>query len=370
MAKIGRGVDRRQFLKVTGGLTATGLVAGCTGDGGDGGSDGGDGGSDGGDGGSDGGDGDTDYPQQTVTLLIPYGPGGGYDTYTRLVAPYVEEELGETVQPQNREGAGGVIATEETYNADPDGYTLQIANVSDFAINQIQEDVDYDLTEMTWLAQIAEDLRGIGVAAHTEITTFDEYVEAVQNEELKFYAPGPGSGQVIVPAVLGEVADLYPAENVTDNVVTYDGRSEAYQGMLGGDVDVMAGTYNSILPFAEEDQEDPVEMILALNVDEEPPEQTPDADTLATAGVDNAEEIQDTVTGRRAFAGPPDLPDDVTGVLVDAFEAAIADDEFLQEAEEAERPVSYLGPEDTARAVQNMIEPWENNPDLLDAVFY
>lgn len=369
MRQVPNDVDRRKFLKATG-VAGVGLLAGCTGDGGDG-SDGGDGGdgSDGGNGGDggDGSDGGDDFPEQTIKLLIPYGPGGGYDTYVRLVAPYLGDHLGTDIQPQNRAGAGGQIATEDVYNADPDGYTNMIVNVSDFAINQLQEDVDYDLTEMTWLAQIAEDLRGIGVADHTGITSFDEYVETVQNEELRFYSPGPGSGQVIVPAVLGELSGLYPAENITNNVVTYDGRGEAFQGMLSGDVDAMAGTYHSILPFTEDGE---VHMTMTFTMEEEPPEQTPDSATLASADVDSGQEILDTVTGRRAFAGPPGLSDSVTETLRQGFDDAINDEEFRDEAEQAERPTDYAGGEDTAAAVRNMIEQWENNPNLLDAVFY
>lgn len=364
MSTSGDTIDRRKFLKASG-VAGAGLLAGCVGDDdpeeptADDDNDHDDGEAD---------ETDVDFPQSDIQIIIPYGPGGGYDTYARLLAPHLGEQFDVEILPQNVEGAGGIIGTEQVYNAN-DAHEVLIANVSDFAINQIQDDVEYDLAEMTWLAQIAEDLRGIGVANHTGITTFEEYVEAVQNEELNFYSPGPGAGQVIVPVVLGEVSGLYPAENVTDNVVTYDGRGEAYQGMLAGDVDVMAGTYNSVLPFTE-DEDEPVEMIMALNTDDEPPEPTPDADTLATADVDNAEEIQDTVTGRRAFAAPPETDDAVREILADAFDAAINDDEFRAEAEEAERPIAYMGSEDTERAVVNMVEEWENDPEMLDAVFY
>lgn len=357
-------IDRRKFMKATG-VAGAGLLAGCTGNGDDDVGDGDDGDADAGNG--DGNGEDDEFPQQTVELLIPYGPGGGYDDYVRLLAPYLADYLGGEVQPQNVEGAGGRIATENVYNSDPDGHTTMIVNVSDFAINQIQEDVDYNLMDMTWFAQIAEDLRGIGVAQHAGIETFDEFVEAVQNEELRWYSPGPGSGQVIVPAVLGEVAGLYPAENITNNVVTYDGRGEAFQGMLSGDVEAMAGTYHSVLPFTEDGE---VEMIMTFTMDDEPPEQTPNSATLGSENIENGQEILDTVTGRRAFAGPPGISDSVTETLRDAYEGAINDDDFLDDAAESERPINYMGGEDTASAVANMIEQWEDNPDLLDAVFY
>lgn len=202
-------VLRRTLLKATAGVAGAGFLAGCTG----GSSDGGDGGS------GDGGDGSgSDFPSRDVLLVIPYGPGGGYDTHVRLTAPYLESHLpnDSTVRVQNVEGAGGQIATEQVYDEDPDGYTNMIVNVSDLALNQLQQDVAYDLREMTWYAQTAEDLRGIGVGAHSGIETWDEFVEAVSNDELRFYSPGPGSGQVVVPGVLGELSGLYTANNVID----------------------------------------------------------------------------------------------------------------------------------------------------------
>jgi tripartite-type tricarboxylate transporter receptor subunit TctC len=105
-------------------------------------------------------------------------------------------------------------------------------------------------------------------------------------------------------------------------------------------------------------------------MDEQPPEMTPDSATLASADVESGQEILDTVTGRRAFAAPPGLSESVTQTLRDAYEAAINDEEFLGEAEEAERPIDYATGEATRDAVNNMIEQWENNPTLLDAVFY
>ena len=90
---------RRQFVGVTGGAIGSAFLAGCTG--GDG------GGGDGGDGGSG-----TEFPQEDILVVIPYG-AGGYDVYTRLVAPYLETYLPNdvTVQPENRPGAGGVTPT-------------------------------------------------------------------------------------------------------------------------------------------------------------------------------------------------------------------------------------------------------------------
>lgn len=383
--------NRRAFLKTTGIVAGAGFVAGCMGDGGDGGS-----GGDGGDGGSGGedtpaGDGEdtptegddtatdgedtategspqTDFPQRDISLLIPFGPGGGYDFYSRLLAQHLPEHLPNdvSVQVQNIEGAGGQIATEQVYNAEPDGYTNMIINMVNFALTQLTEDVDYDLREMTMFAQVAAEFRGVAVGSNTDIETWDDYVSAVQNNELNFASTGPGSGYVLVPGVIGDVSGLYPAENVMDNQVIYDGRGAAVQGILAGDAQVMSGSYFSILPYVESGD---VRMLMACNTDEQPPEQTPDAETFATAGVDNGQQIQDMLTTRRIFGGTPDIPDAETQVLRNSYSEAIQSDDLQSEAEENDRPIVYANHEEAATAVSNFINSWGERQDLLDTLY-
>lgn len=369
-------VQRRRFVKAIGGTATAAFVAGCSGDGGDGGGsgdggDGGDGGGggDGGDGsdgrgGEDGGGGESDFPQDDILVVIPYG-AGGYDVYTRLVAPYVEEYLPNDVgvQPENRPGSGGVTPTTQVYNADPDGYTLMIFNVQSFVRSQIQGQGDYKSEEMTPIAQIAQNTRAIGVAENSGIETWDDFVEGVNNEELTFGATGATSGGVIIPAVVGELGGLYPAENVIQNRVDFDGKGEHATAMERGDVDVMAGSYSSVLPYVEDG---PVEMLTVTTTDEEPPEQTPDANTFTDLEIENASDIENTITSFRVFVGPPEIPEERANILRDAFEQAINDKDFQAEAEEADRPVVYGDADTVQEAISTSQEQWNELSHLLE----
>jgi tripartite-type tricarboxylate transporter receptor subunit TctC len=357
--------DRRTFLKATGAVAGAGIIAGCVGGGNGDGGDGGDG--DGGDGG-DGGSGGDSFPSRRIRMVIPFGPGGGYDTYARLATKYLPNYLPNDVnlQVQNIEGAGGQIATEQVYAAEPDGYTHMIVNMVNFSLTQLTDDPEYDLRELTHFAQISSEFRGIAVGANTDIETWDDYVTAVQNEELNFASTGPGSGYVTVPGVIGEIARLYPPENVMDNQVIYDGRGEAVQGILSGDAQVMSGSYFSILPYVESGD---VRMIMACTTEEQAPEQTPDAETFATAGVENGEQIRDMLTTRRLFSGPPGMDEDRATIIRSAYAGTINDADLNAEAAANDRPIVYADHEVTGTAVSTFIDSWSERRDLLEILF-
>jgi tripartite-type tricarboxylate transporter receptor subunit TctC len=76
------------------------------------------------------------YPNRPVKLLIPYAPGGATDIIARDISPKLQEVLGQPFVVDNRPGASGNIALEAAAKATPDGYTLEVGNVSTNAINE------------------------------------------------------------------------------------------------------------------------------------------------------------------------------------------------------------------------------------------
>src|SRR5215216_1970873 len=76
-----------------------------------------------------------DYPTRTVTILVPFAPGGGTDLIARTVAQKLEQRLGKSFVIENRLGAGTVVAASATAKAAPDGYTLMQATSGTLSMN-------------------------------------------------------------------------------------------------------------------------------------------------------------------------------------------------------------------------------------------
>src|SRR5206468_10915338 len=87
------------------------------------------------------------YPNRTITLIVPFPPGGSTDVIGRVVAEGLRQVLGQTVVVDNRAGAGGTLGTGVIVRAPPDGYTIGMGTASTLAINQAAyKNLPYDVT--------------------------------------------------------------------------------------------------------------------------------------------------------------------------------------------------------------------------------
>ena len=75
-----------------------------------------------------------DYPSKTVRMIVPFAPGGGVDTVTRILAQKLTEQTGASFVVENRAGGGGLIGADAVAKAAPDGYTL-LTSAPEFSIN-------------------------------------------------------------------------------------------------------------------------------------------------------------------------------------------------------------------------------------------
>lgn len=97
------------------------------------------------------------FAGKTVRFVVGFGPGGGYDSYARMLAPYLSRTLGAKVVVENRPGAGGLLALNGVYIAPPDGLTMMIVNGTAAVFSQLTDlqGARYDLGKIGYLATLS-----------------------------------------------------------------------------------------------------------------------------------------------------------------------------------------------------------------------
>src|SRR5690606_5763279 len=76
------------------------------------------------------------FPGKPVRIVVPFPPGGGVDIAARVIGPKLAAQYGQQVIVENRAGAAGIIGTEYTARAAPDGYTWAICTLGNLAVNK------------------------------------------------------------------------------------------------------------------------------------------------------------------------------------------------------------------------------------------
>jgi tripartite-type tricarboxylate transporter receptor subunit TctC len=161
---------RREFGRLAGGAGVS-LLAGC-------------------ERGTDGG-----YPSDDITLIIPYGPGGGFDSFARAIAPAMQKYLPRPVNviPLNLPGGGGGRGMAQLYRTRPDGLTLGMFPIPGAMILQQQQNSrDFDLEKFTWLGIFGpSDNYAMAVGANSPIRSVADLQQLSETREVKFTATGP-----------------------------------------------------------------------------------------------------------------------------------------------------------------------------------
>lgn len=288
-----------------------------------------------------------------LTYIITTNPGGGYDTYGRLVARYLEKHLpGAQVIVENMPGAGHIVGTNSLYAAEPDGLTIGSFNTG-LLITQLldREGVQFDLSKMSWIGKAATDTRSLMVSKECPYQSIEEIRNAP--EAVKLAAAGVGSAAYTDTTMIAEALDL----NIKI-IPGFEG-NEGEMSMLRGEVCGQLGSTSSQLPFVQNGNAK-----FILQIGGTAPEGVPQARDLAST--DRAKALVAVIDAQsdiaRLTAGPPGIPADRLQVLRDAYMAALSDPDLLAEAKKLEIPID---PASGAEVEQRVEAALNQSPDTL-----
>lgn len=174
------------------------------------------------------------YPSKTVTLLVPYAPGGGHDAMARIVAEKLGPRLGQTVVVENKPGAAGMIGTEQVVRAAPDGYTLLFSSPAEIVVApSVYKTMRYDpVKDLTPITQVGDTPLVLMAHPSVGVKTVAELIAKAKKEsgKLSFGTSGTGSSQHLAGAWINNLAGIDLQH------VPYKGAGPATNDLLGGNV--------------------------------------------------------------------------------------------------------------------------------------
>jgi tripartite-type tricarboxylate transporter receptor subunit TctC len=272
------------------------------------------------------------YEGNTINIVVGFGPGGGYDLYARLLAPYLGKYIAghPTVIVQNMAGAGGIRAANYVYGAAPKNGTV-IAAVNQFAamFQLLGGNVgQYDAAKTHWLGSMSSSNNVVYVWAASGIKTLDD----AKKREVPLAGSGVISDANIYPAVLNAMA------GTKFKVINgYEGTNESNLAIERGEVDGRGGgAYSSLVSTrANWLREHKINILVQTGIEKEP--DLPDVPLLSElARSEEERQIAAVVTLPIAIGYnhwlAPDVPADRVQILRKAYAEAVADPGLQAEA--------------------------------------
>jgi tripartite-type tricarboxylate transporter receptor subunit TctC len=280
------------------------------------------------------------YPNRPITLIVPWGAGGGTDATARILASIMEKDLKQPVNVVNRTGGNGVVGHSAIAQAPPDGYTIGLITV-EIGMMHWQGLTELKGSSYTPLGLVNADPAGLQVRADSPHKTAKELIDAIKANPGKMKASGTGQGGIWHLAIAGMLKSI----NVDPAAVPWvpsNGAAPGLQDLVAGGVDVVPCS----IPEARALIDAGKVRSLAI-MDANPPALYPNLPTLKKAvGTDW------TMAAWRGMAAPKGIQKDVEARLVKAVKAAYDSKEYKDFMASRGFGVIYMPPADFAKFME------------------
>ena len=189
------------------------------------------------------------FPSKSITMIVPFPPGGPTDLVARVIAQKMSESMGQSVIVDNRSGANGNLGAISAVRAAADGYTL-LYNTSSITLSpalykSLSYDVKRDLAPVALTAVVP---LALVIGPNVPANTVKEFIAYAKANPGKLSYGSAGNGNV---THLG--AFQFVRANGIDAVhIPYKGSAPADVDLVGGQIQFMTDTVNSVMPFVRD----------------------------------------------------------------------------------------------------------------------
>jgi tripartite-type tricarboxylate transporter receptor subunit TctC len=258
------------------------------------------------------------YPSRTVTLIVPYAPGGLPDTVARVVGQKLSEKWGHPVVVENKPGGNGAVSAQALAAKPADGYTLMVTDMSMFAINPfVYPSLAYDpQKDFTFISLTARAPLFLAVHPSVPANNFQEWIALAKSRpgQLTYGSSGIGSIHHLT------VESIKSSLGVDLLHIPFKGTGQSVPAVVAGQVSAVFSAYPSLAGFAKENKL----KLIAVNSEKRSglaPEIASISET-SIPGFDFAPTI--------GFSGPAGVPDAIANKIAADVAEAIKDPALVE----------------------------------------
>lgn len=273
------------------------------------------------------------FPQagRPINLVVPFAAGGTTDVSARVVAGFLERDLGVPVQVINRPGATTQIGNAEVARAKPDGHTIGLLSLPSLAMTYLDAErkAPYTRASFTPIAHVVADANLLVVPSGAPHRGVPDLLAAARAAPKRLRV---GTGGLMSNTHLAGVA-LERTAGVQFAFVHFNGGAPVVTALLGGNIDAAINGTQTTIPHARSG----AFRVIATMSDARSPF-FPEAPTLIEQGID--------VISPSSFAllGPAEMPAPIVDALAAATSRALANEEVARRLSEFALAGSYMAP--------------------------
>jgi len=285
------------------------------------------------------------YPTKPIKIIAPVQPGGGVDLVARQVGERLSKALGQPVVIENQSGGGGIVGSQATARAAPDGYTLMVGYVGTHGTNPAVRKLPYDaVKDFTPIAMVGGTPNVLVVPPSLPVKTLPEFIAYAKANKgkLSYGSAGPGTLTHLAMEQLKVAADIDMAH------AAYRGIGPAITDILGGQTQALFPGLAAALPQIKAGKMRP----LAITGTSRHP-LLPDVPTFEELGFKGFDGVQ-----WYGIVGPANMPPAVVATLNGEIGKMLADPSFSERlSAEALQPMP-MTPAQFAQYMRDDIAKW------------
>jgi tripartite-type tricarboxylate transporter receptor subunit TctC len=286
------------------------------------------------------------YPDRSVRIVVPFGPGGIADTTARIVAEKLGDKLGQRFYVENQPGAGGIAAARTVISSPPDGYTLALLSNGTAISVSLFKKLPFDpLTDFAPISSLGFFDFIFATGANSQFRTLGDFIAAAKAK--------PGAlnvGTINIGSTQNLSAELFKTlAGIDFTIIPFRGTPEVLVSQLQGDIALMVDGYSSMKGNLADGK-------LRALASSGPvrSESTPDMATVRESGVAGYE-----VVSWNALFAPAGTPPEIVNALNGALQAILADADVKRRLLELGIEAKAGTPQEISYRLKSDVDKWQ-----------